>query len=725
MKLKTNNEASETINIDTDVTNFKIAQNPKVATLLSKELYKDAIVSIVRELAANCQDAHNGHRVTKPFHIHIPTELEPHFSIRDYGKGLSFDEMKEIYVSYFSSTKNDTDDMIGGFGLGAKTPFSYTSMFTVTSYNNGEKSVYVCQMDGDTLPTLTILSKGEKTEETGLEIKFATKSENDIEKFLKAVESAFIYYDVKPTTNIAELKLATTTYDEEAKRDGFLINSVALGGTYGHSNVQIDIGGQPYTIYKDLGLFRDNDRKEEMLRYFVLKFNIGEISLTLSRDSIYASEKNYQKIRDKVDKYYEYVQQKIDEIVNTEKRTPFEIAMLIKEKVKLNECYKYATPTKNGEIFHHTRWDGAVITQYPVAIEIIQVDPHGTARKERTDELDLTKITFLVKDTPVRYWTRSCDYSKLKNRSETNFYIINKDDAKRCVEELGVPDERFVLISTLIDNKATTAKAARPSMSYTNDAGETIYVKPQSIKNEEIIYVDNEQLQNIKHLMEFNTLELQGDYYSRYTNIARDEALKILEKWTKDRGHTLYFTTKVEITKNKDKWQDLYKFILNYGRNLKNTEIDEMINAGVRINERYNPTQIEKDFQTACIILNNIQLILDKNKVDKLKRATDNKILKKYEKVVSMKSNEEALNSAIISISQGSSINARSIEIRNMIEAHRIKLVDDTIKIVSRFPELLELLGNDDMMLLIDDKESKFESVSFEKILKIINRGAK
>lgn len=116
-----------------EVGEFTIRSSSKAFAVLSSGLYKNKIRAIIRELACNAVDSHraagNAHL---PFEIHAPSALEPWFSIRDYGVGLSDTEVAHVYTVYFSSTKSDSNDYIGALGLGCKSPFSYTDNFTIT-----------------------------------------------------------------------------------------------------------------------------------------------------------------------------------------------------------------------------------------------------------------------------------------------------------------------------------------------------------------------------------------------------------------------------------------------------------------------------------------------------------------------------------------------------------------------------------------------------------------
>ena len=71
--------------------------------------------------ACNAVDSHIVACTTdKPYDVHLPTNDDPYFYIRDYGTGLSNEDVKEIWCCYFNSTKRDDVCTIGhpgGFGL--------------------------------------------------------------------------------------------------------------------------------------------------------------------------------------------------------------------------------------------------------------------------------------------------------------------------------------------------------------------------------------------------------------------------------------------------------------------------------------------------------------------------------------------------------------------------------------------------------------------------------
>ena len=127
-----------------EVGDFKIKASAKAFSILSSGLYANKIRAIVRELSCNAVDSHVASgRTDTPFDVHLPNDLEPWFSIRDYGTGLSHEQVSSIYTTYFESTKTESNDYIGALGLGSKSPFAYTDNFTVTAIKDGKKGIYL------------------------------------------------------------------------------------------------------------------------------------------------------------------------------------------------------------------------------------------------------------------------------------------------------------------------------------------------------------------------------------------------------------------------------------------------------------------------------------------------------------------------------------------------------------------------------------------------------
>jgi hypothetical protein len=147
--------------------------------ILISGIAKDKLAYPIREIAANAWDANR----TRAFDVHLPTPETPWFSIRDYGRGLPPNTYGR-YVSLGDSTKRANDNVVGCFGLGAKSPFAYllssgqTPEYMVTSIHKGVKRIYLHSLTDSYAPQATLLSEEPTDEHSGLEVSWPTRLED-------------------------------------------------------------------------------------------------------------------------------------------------------------------------------------------------------------------------------------------------------------------------------------------------------------------------------------------------------------------------------------------------------------------------------------------------------------------------------------------------------------------------------------------------------------------
>ena len=159
---------------------FSIKTSSHAFRLLSSGLYTNKIQAVIRELSCNAADAHvmNNNQKT-PFDIKLPNGLDGQFYVRDYGPGMSDQDVMKLYTTYFESTKQNSNDFTGGFGVGSKSPFAYTDMFTVVSINQSIKSTYSAYVDDEGEPKIVRLGESEASDEpSGLSVGFPVKPED-------------------------------------------------------------------------------------------------------------------------------------------------------------------------------------------------------------------------------------------------------------------------------------------------------------------------------------------------------------------------------------------------------------------------------------------------------------------------------------------------------------------------------------------------------------------
>jgi hypothetical protein len=161
-------------------------------------LAKDKIRYPIRELSTNAWDASRG-----DFEVHLPTRLNPIFRVRDYGDGMSHEQMVNVYARLYASTKRSTNDQVGGWGLGSKSPFAYligdtgAGSYFVTSYHDGVMRSYVLSLAQDGAPVMRLMAETETEERNGLDVSFAVRRE-DIDDFVGGARAILWSFHPRP-----------------------------------------------------------------------------------------------------------------------------------------------------------------------------------------------------------------------------------------------------------------------------------------------------------------------------------------------------------------------------------------------------------------------------------------------------------------------------------------------------------------------------------------------
>ena len=164
----------------------------------SDTLYSNKIGSIVRELTSNCFDSHREAKV-KDDVIIILQNADPltgkngKICFKDVGVGLSPKRIEDIYSKYFSSTKRETNNEIGGFGIGAKSPLAYTDVFEVNTIHNGIAYNYIVHR-GEQVPMIKLVHKQATDEHNGTSVILPVRP-GDEEKFITECKHQLRFFD--------------------------------------------------------------------------------------------------------------------------------------------------------------------------------------------------------------------------------------------------------------------------------------------------------------------------------------------------------------------------------------------------------------------------------------------------------------------------------------------------------------------------------------------------
>lgn len=266
---------------------YTIKSTAKSFKILSDGLYSDKIGAVVREYACNAYDSHvAAGRQDVPVEIGLPTGLNPEFYVKDFGIGLSAEQVYSIFTTYFESTKSNSNDFIGALGLGSKSAFSYTDSFTITSVYDGKKSVYIAFIAENGVPSIMEADCNDTDEPNGVTISLQAKSD-DISKFHKAMYQLRKFSPIPNVIGLDEryfngwenkenVIMSGTNWEMiEDKNDGNGTSFYAIQG-----NVIYPIDARQIETISGISSYYMNNKK------FYITFNIGELDVSASRESL-------------------------------------------------------------------------------------------------------------------------------------------------------------------------------------------------------------------------------------------------------------------------------------------------------------------------------------------------------------------------------------------------------------------------------------------------------
>lgn len=245
-----------------------------IAGLLTDKLYSDKVMAVIREYICNALDSNTEAKAVKPILITPPTSFEPIFKVRDYGEGLSFEFIEKIYVKLGKSTKRESNDTTGTFGIGAKSGFAYSDCFNITSWYKGICHTYSAQKDAASRLVLIPIGQFKSDEPSGIEISIPVNT-NDVNDFRNKL-AEFCRYISLPVEFSSPLEVKKI--NKVCDFDDFFIEE---SERYSNSRCKALMGNVSYPI-------DSNQLKDEFFYYHdvVLRVDIGEVDISPDREKL-------------------------------------------------------------------------------------------------------------------------------------------------------------------------------------------------------------------------------------------------------------------------------------------------------------------------------------------------------------------------------------------------------------------------------------------------------
>ena len=277
--------------------------------------YSNPVGSIVREIASNCLDAHTDAGVDEPPVIRLSDSFsssQAYVDFIDFGDGMSEDKIENIYGSLYESDKRDSNDKIGAFGIGSKSPLAYCDSYTLVTVHEGTKRQYWVYNHGQGFSiTKYDESAAEEDERSGTKIRVPIHNTfGEISKFKSEIKKQLSFFR----------KIRIEGFDDIP--DNHILEGenfiVSKWSTETSNSICVCLGGVRYDLRSDL--LRDRVREHLSLSFadvmdldIGVKLDIGEVGVTSKREDIKYTDEAIDIIVKRIKNCWDEIQAIIDE----------------------------------------------------------------------------------------------------------------------------------------------------------------------------------------------------------------------------------------------------------------------------------------------------------------------------------------------------------------------------------------------------------------------------
>ena len=430
--------------------------------ILRNQLYSNKPLAIIREYCTNAFDAHIDAGIpSRPIEVSFPTAFKNSLTIRDFGKGLSESEVYDIFVSYGESTKRGTNEQVGMLGLGSKSAFCYVNDFTITSYHNGTKSVYLAYIDETNIGKISKIAE-EATSETGLAIDIVVKT-IDLSQFRDVAGTFLAEFNPQPIVKNDDRVVNMLQQEVE---NSFIINTeeyaIHSWGYNQKSCVRMGNVNYPFHI-DDLGLASDEYKSVECFRNLKVKLYapIGSVVPSASRESLEMNTKTKQFIFDALKGIRSTVKGQIDERLSKCKSF-YQFALEFDNTSQIRDVFNLVSVYGGKAYRPHTYNMQFIRKEYPAIKEIEEIRNDARSSFKSSSSLSIQEGQTLfayygnVPQNSIRQRIVNSGYS-LKSGYLLRF--ASKADFDSLVNDAEWQGANFVDISNLIYTKVTGKSA--------------------------------------------------------------------------------------------------------------------------------------------------------------------------------------------------------------------------------------------------------------------------
>ncbi len=612
-----------------EIGEFRIRNSAKAFNILSSGLYANKVRAIIRELSCNAIDSHvaAGKKDT-PFDVHLPNQLEPYFSIRDYGTGLSHEQVTNIYTTYFESTKTASNEFIGALGLGSKSPFSYTDNFTVTAIKDGRKGVYTAFINEQGVPSIALMMEEETTDPAGVEVRFSVNDRYDYDKFRSEARSVYKYFKQRPViSGSAGFEFTDPTY----------LDKDIIPGVH-----HIDGRGTSYAIMGNIAYPIEVPKADQTLGELVnllqcglvMEFDIGELDFQASREGLSYIPQTIEAIKRKLEQLNTqlavHIKQEASKITNNWEKALY-LDKRYNDYMWQQAVKKYVIDTKFEYLSFQSGWNRvhtfkmleddlkknhnvllrgfSKSRNYNACTNIKSRSSHSTVNNQPVfaQYFDIgisNDARFVINDTKIgateraKYHVKESDMLKGKDGMQrVNMYIVEAYDKTKPIDVAGLktllanpPESFFMKASSLLEKQRSSGSIGKNvTIMRLEDRGHGGYYR-----RDEKVWRDAGKADSFSANVTYYYIPLSG-----FSSLGRVNDVKALCKYLQNGnvydGH-IYGVRKtdIEYIKTQKNWVELDKHIIEELNKMDKSNIMGLVKQALDIDDliSYNSNSV-------------------------------------------------------------------------------------------------------------------------------------
>ena len=407
---------------------------------------------------------------------------------------LSDQQVREIFTTYFHSTKTNSNDFVGALGLGSKSAFSLVDSFTVVSYYNGVKTDYCCYKDEYGEPQIATLASSDTDEPNGLEVSMSVEGRQD--DFEDEAVNVFKYFDVLPNINDKEV----VKYILKSK--GYY-KFVCDEGSFntGYGSLYARMGNVAYKI--------PSEYKADLSGF--INFNIGDLSFNAGREELSMDDSTKKLLKSRI----QQVQDSLSQVVY--------------DKLEAEQC-AFARAKKKEEVYSGSMrsvlrsssldFDKFSLPSVKEGEERIAAYKRGTWHRDSPDIESLTRLPLVnSNDWDIRYFlhkdrmkTRIMEW--MRNKRGLQIVLLKQEQ----IDLFGIPADLIEDLEEVVPKSSNSYGGSTPTRSKVAEwNGKTTGWRVKANECWDDVEIDNDGSERV--YVEINRYESQSYGMDQFKNI--------------------------------------------------------------------------------------------------------------------------------------------------------------------------------------------------------------